>query len=299
MRRALELLNRTGPADPTSGRDSSRQARARREASRFPPGGGADSLTLSPSIVSQVAAVLTPIAYIPPQVSSVLSPVSEVPVKIGAIAVEIALVLPQVAPIGPEGLTIAPKLLPIGIDRLGVPSLQILLELAAFLGGVAPVSGDVPPVPLNVAGVLAHLPAILADVSSVSSDVATVLSDTPGVLPDVPPVLPHVAVRGTAIGREPRRGRLASVLLGDLRFGSSVVSDPLSVDVFCDLGRRGTAGDRARHRHRNCANPLLRARSSHLDTIAHMKPCSRFDFQHPRTRTSIRTHRHRFGNIRV
>jgi hypothetical protein len=200
--------------------------------------------------VSQVAAVLTPIAHIPSQISSVRSPVSEVPVKIGAIVVEVALVLPQVAPIGPEGLAIAPKLLPIGIDRLGVPSLQILLELAAFLAGVAPVSGDVPPVPPNVAGVLAQPTAILADVSSVSTDFATVLSDIPGVLPDVSPVLPHVAVR-----REPAWGRLASVLFGDLRFGSSVVSDPLSVDVFCDLGRCGAAGDRARHRHCSCANP--------------------------------------------
>jgi hypothetical protein len=200
--------------------------------------------------VSQVAAVLTPIAHIPSQISSVLSSVSLVPAKIGAIAVDVALALPQVAPIGSEGLPIAPKLLPVGIDRLGVPSLQILLELAAFLGGVAPVSGHVPAVPLNVAGVLAQPTAILADVSSVSSDVATVLSDIPGVLPDVPPVLPHVATR-----REPPRGRLASVLLGDLRFGSSVVRDPLSVDVFRDLGRRGAAGDRGRHRHYSRANP--------------------------------------------
>jgi hypothetical protein len=205
--------------------------------------------------VSQVAAVLTPIAHIPSQISSVLSPVSKVPVKIRAIAVEIAVVLPQVAPIGLEGLVIAPKLLPIGIDRLGIPSLQILLELAAFQGGVAPVSGDVPPVPLHVAGVLAHLPAILTDVSSVSTDVATVLADIPGILPDVPPVLSHVAVRRTVIRREPGRSRLASVGFRDLRFGSHEMSYTLSVDVFCDLGRCRAAGDRARDRHCDCANP--------------------------------------------
>ena len=252
---SLELFNRTGPADSHVGSGFARAGEGpggKRDASLLE--GGQTPLTLGPSIVSQVAAVLTPIAHIPSQISSVLSPVSEVPVKIGAITVEIAVVLPQIAPIGPEGLAIAPKLLPIGSDRLGIPSLQILLELAAFLGGVAPVSGDVPPVPLNVAGVLAH-PAILADVSSVSSDVATALSDIPGVLPDVPPVLAHVAVRGTVIRREPGGGRLASVLFGDLRFGSNVMSCALSVDVFCGLGRCGAAGDRARHRHCECANP--------------------------------------------
>jgi len=222
---------------------------------RFPPGREADSLSLSRSIAPQVATVLTPIDHIPSQISSVLSPVSEVPVKIATIAVDIALVLPQVVPIGPEGLAIAPKLLPIGSDRLGVPSLQILLELAAFLGDVASVSGDVPPVPLNVAGVLARLPAILADASRVTSHVATVLSDFPGVRPEVPPVLPHVAARGVVTRREPGGGRVAAELFGDLRFGSNVVSYALSIDVFRDLGRCGAAGDRARHRSCNCTNP--------------------------------------------
>jgi len=233
----------------------SRGARGQEGSDALPSWRRADSLSLRPSIVPQVATILTPIDHIPSQISSVLSLVSEVPTKIGAIAVEIALVLPQVAPIGPDGLAIASKLLPIGIDRLGAPGLQILLELGAFLGDVASISSDVPPVPLNVASILARLPAILADASRVTNDVATVLSDIPGVLPDVPPVLPHVAVRVFVTRREPGRGRVASVLFGDLRFGSDVVSYALSVDVFCDLGRCGAAGDRARHRHCHCTNP--------------------------------------------
>jgi len=233
----------------------SRGARGQEGSDALPSWRRADSLSLRPSIVPQVATILTPIDHIPSQISSVLSPGSDVPVKVAAIAADIALVLPQVAPIGAEGLAIAPKLLPIGSDRLRVPSLQILLELAAFLGDVASVSGDVPPVPLNVAGVLAHLPAILADASRVTSHVATVLSDFPGVLPEVPPVLAHVAARGVVTRREPGGGRVASELFGDLRFGSNVVSYALSIDVFRDLGRCGAAGDRARHRSCNCTNP--------------------------------------------
>src|SRR5205807_677600 len=77
----------------------SRGARGQEGSDALPSWRRADSLSLRPSIVPQVATILTPIDHIPSQISSVLSPGSDVPVKVAAIAADIALVLPQVAPI--------------------------------------------------------------------------------------------------------------------------------------------------------------------------------------------------------
>jgi hypothetical protein len=93
-----------------------------------------------------------------------LSGRAEIVPTVAAVSAKVAAVSPAIPKVIAKILAVATKVPPFRLGRLPVAALDILAELLAVRGDVAPIGPDVP---------------------GVASDVAPILTDIPGVLPYV------------------------------------------------------------------------------------------------------------------